>query len=54
MSPRALAALGKELGLARGHDAALDDAIDQCGQVGATALSPDALGRRGPPSNGSP
>ncbi|MEO6789855.1 MAG: acyl-CoA dehydrogenase family protein [Ornithinibacter sp.] len=40
--PSSLAALGKELGLARGHDAALDDAIDQCEQVGATALSPDA------------
>ncbi len=40
--PATLAALGKELSLARGHDAALDAAIDECERAGAAALAPDA------------
>ena len=37
-----LAALGKELALARGYDAALDAAVDDCEAAGAAALAPDA------------
>ncbi len=40
--PASLAALGKELALARGHDRVLDAAIDDCESVGALALGPDA------------
>lgn len=40
--PASLAALGKELALARGHDRALDAAIDACEHAGAEALGPDA------------
>ena len=40
--PASLAALGKELALARGHDAALDAAVDECEQAGARALEADA------------
>ncbi len=46
--PASLAALGKELALARGHDAALDAAIDECERAGAEALDPAApWGARG-------
>jgi len=40
--PASLAALGKELALARGHDAALDAAVDECEQAGGRALEADA------------
>ena len=40
--PASLAALGKELALARGHDRVLDAAIDDCESAGALALGPDA------------
>jgi putative acyl-CoA dehydrogenase len=40
--PASLAALGKELAMARGHDAALDAAIDECERAGAEALDPAA------------
>ncbi|QIM20775.1 DNA alkylation response protein [Phycicoccus sp. HDW14] len=40
--PASLAAVGKELALARGHDRALDEAIDACEAAGATALGADA------------
>ncbi len=40
--PSTLAALGKELALARGHDVTLDDAIDDVERAGARAASPDA------------
>ena len=40
--PASLAALGKELALARGHDRVLDAAIDECESAGALALGPDA------------
>ncbi len=40
--PASLAALGKELALARGHDAALDVAIDACEEAGTEALDPSA------------
>ncbi|MFL6151243.1 MAG: acyl-CoA dehydrogenase family protein, partial [Ornithinibacter sp.] len=40
--PASLAALGKELALARGHDPVLDAAIDGCESAGALALGPDA------------
>ncbi|MBD3783521.1 MAG: acyl-CoA dehydrogenase family protein [Micrococcales bacterium] len=40
--PGTLAALGKELALARGHDAALDAAIDACDEVGSLAVAEDA------------
>jgi putative acyl-CoA dehydrogenase len=40
--PASLAALGKELALARGHDAALDAAIDECEHAGAAALAAEA------------
>ena len=40
--PASLAALGKELALSRGHDPALDAAIDACESVSALALGPDA------------
>ncbi|MGG5258814.1 acyl-CoA dehydrogenase family protein [Phycicoccus avicenniae] len=40
--PESLAALGKELALARGHDRALDAAIDRCEAAGAAALAEDA------------
>jgi putative acyl-CoA dehydrogenase len=41
--PASLAALGKELALARGHDQVLDAAIDECEMASAVALGPDAL-----------
>ena len=40
--PSPLAALGKELALARGHDAVLDLAIDDCEGAAAVALDPAA------------
>jgi putative acyl-CoA dehydrogenase len=40
--PESLAALGKELALARGHDRVLDAAIDECDEAPAVALGPDA------------
>ena len=40
--PASLAALGKELALARGHDAVLDVAIDECEQAGGRAMEADA------------
>ena len=40
--PASLAALGKELALARGHDRVLDAAIDECEAASAVALGPDA------------
>ena len=40
--PASLAALGKELALARGHDHVLDAAIDECDAASAVALGPDA------------
>ena len=40
--PASLAALGKELALARGHDHVLDAAIDECDTASAVALGPDA------------
>ncbi|HEX6918568.1 MAG TPA: acyl-CoA dehydrogenase family protein [Phycicoccus sp.] len=40
--PASVAALGKELALARGHDEALDAAIDECEESVATALDPEA------------
>ncbi len=40
--PASLAAVGKELALARGHDRALDDAIDACEAAGSTARAADA------------
>ena len=40
--PASLAALGKELALARGHDQVLDAAIDECEAASAVALGPDA------------
>jgi putative acyl-CoA dehydrogenase len=40
--PATLAALGKELALVRGHDPALDAALDECEAAGARALDPSA------------
>ena len=40
--PASLAALGKELALARGHDSVLDAAIDECENASAAAAAPDA------------
>ncbi|HSF97217.1 MAG TPA: acyl-CoA dehydrogenase family protein, partial [Ornithinibacter sp.] len=40
--PASLAALGKELALARGHDAVLDAAIDRCDTASELAQAPDA------------
>jgi putative acyl-CoA dehydrogenase len=40
--PASLAALGKELALARGHDRVLDAAIDDCETASTVALGPDA------------
>ena len=40
--PASLAALGKELALARGHDVVLDAAIDECDGAAAVALAADA------------
>ena len=40
--PSSLAALGKELAQARGHDRVLDAAIDECESASAMALRPDA------------
>ncbi|GGL23137.1 acyl-CoA dehydrogenase family protein [Phycicoccus endophyticus] len=40
--PASLAALGKELALARGYDPGLDAAIDACEEAGAAALADDA------------
>ncbi|MBM6399759.1 acyl-CoA dehydrogenase family protein [Phycicoccus sonneratiae] len=40
--PASLAAVGKELALARGHDRALDAAIDACEASGTAALADDA------------
>ncbi|MFQ6170665.1 acyl-CoA dehydrogenase family protein [Oryzobacter sp. R7] len=39
--PASLAALGKELALARGHSTALDTAIDACDEAAAVALGAD-------------
>ena len=40
--PASLAALGKELALARGHGPALDAAIDECESAARAALAPGA------------
>jgi putative acyl-CoA dehydrogenase len=40
--PASVAALVAEVGRARGHDAALDAAIDECGTASAAAQGPDA------------